>query len=57
MAEAASFVPIDALQARAGEIIAELTDAAAGLSLGTAACVAGLDVAAMDRLPDTPGWT
>src|SRR5215207_9326425 len=59
---AASFVPIDALQARAGEIIAEVTGAeagyvvsgaAAGLSLGVAACVAGMDVAAMDRLPDT----
>jgi D-glucosaminate-6-phosphate ammonia-lyase len=65
MAEAAaSFVPIDALQARAGEIIAEVTGAeagyvvsgaAAGLSLGVAACVAGMDVAAMDRLPDTAG--
>jgi D-glucosaminate-6-phosphate ammonia-lyase len=65
MAEAAaSFVPIDALQARAGEIIAEImgadsgyvvTGAAAGLSLGVAACVAGFDVAAMDRLPDTTG--
>lgn len=65
MAEAAaSFVPIDALQARAGEIIAEhtgaesgyvVTGAAAGLSLGVAACVAGFDVGAMDRLPDTAG--
>ncbi|MFN8677001.1 MAG: aminotransferase class V-fold PLP-dependent enzyme [Thermomicrobiales bacterium] len=65
MAEAAaSFVPIDTLQARAGEIIAEhtgaesgyvVTGAAAGLSLGVAACVAGFDVAAMDRLPDTTG--
>src|ERR671910_1127781 len=61
---AASFVPIDDLQARAGEIIAEVTGAeagyvvsgaAAGLSLGVAACVAGMDVAAMDRLPDTSG--
>jgi D-glucosaminate-6-phosphate ammonia-lyase len=61
---AASFVPIDMLQARAGEIIAEVTGAesgyvvtgaAAGLSLGVAACVAGFDVAAMDRLPDTTG--
>jgi D-glucosaminate-6-phosphate ammonia-lyase len=61
---AASFVPIDALQARAGEIIAEITGAesgyvvtgaAAGLSLGVAASVAGFDVAAMDRLPDTTG--
>src|SRR3712207_4770717 len=65
MAEAAAaFVPIDALQARAGEVIAEVTGAeagyvvtgaAAGLSLGVAACVAGMDVAAMDRLPDTSG--
>src|SRR5215212_5521185 len=61
---AASFVPIDALQARAGEIIANVTGApagyvvsgaAAGLSLGVAACVAGMDVATMDRLPDTSG--
>lgn len=61
---AASFVHIDELQARAGEIIAEVTGAedgyvvtgaAAGLSLGVAACVAGLDVGAMDRLPDTTG--
>jgi L-seryl-tRNA(Ser) seleniumtransferase len=65
MAEAAaSFVPIDDLQARAGEVIAGVTGAeagyvvtgaAAGLSLGVAACVAGMDVAAMDRLPDTTG--
>ncbi len=61
---AASFVPIDDLQARAGEIIGEITGAeagyvvtgaAAGLSLGVAACVAGMDVAVMDRLPDTSG--
>ncbi|MBA2595640.1 MAG: aminotransferase class V-fold PLP-dependent enzyme [Chloroflexia bacterium] len=65
MAEAAAaFVPIDELQARAGEIIAGNTGAeagyvvsgaAAGLSLGVAACIAGMDVAAMDRLPDTTG--
>ncbi len=65
MAEAAaSFVHIDELQARAGEVIAEITGAeagyvvtgaAAGLTLGVAACVAGLDVAKMDRLPDTNG--
>ncbi|MFN8593309.1 MAG: aminotransferase class V-fold PLP-dependent enzyme [Thermomicrobiales bacterium] len=61
---AASFVHIDELQAKAGAEIARImgaeaayvvTGAAAGLSLGTAACVAGLDVAAMDRLPDTIG--
>ena len=65
MAEAAAaFVAIDELQERAGAVIAEITGAeagyvvagaAAGLALGTAACVAGLDVAAMDRLPDTTG--
>lgn len=65
MAEAAaSFVPIDELQEAAGRVIAEatgaeagyvVTGAAAGLSLGTAACVVGMDVAKMDRLPDTTG--
>ena len=65
MAEAAaSFVAIDELQERAGAVIAEITGAeagyvvagaAAGLTLGVAACVAGLDVAEMDRLPDTTG--
>ena len=29
--------------------------AAAGLTLAAAACLAGLDVAAMDRLPDATG--
>jgi L-seryl-tRNA(Ser) seleniumtransferase len=38
--------------AEAGYVV---TGAAAGLSLGVAACVAGMDVAAMDRLPDTTG--
>ncbi len=61
---AASFVRIDDLQARAGEIIADITGAeagyvvtgaAAGLSLGIAACIAGMDVGKMDRLPDTTG--
>ncbi len=65
MAEAAaSFVPIDDLQERAGAEIAAtcgaeaayvVAGAAAGLALATAACVAGLDVGAMDRLPDTTG--
>ena len=50
------------LQARASEIIAEVTGAeaglvtsgaAAGLLLGTAACVTGLDAGGMNRLPDT----
>src|SRR5215475_5076671 len=50
------------LQARASEIIAEVTGAeaalvtsgaAAGLLLGTAACVTGLDAGRMNRLPDT----
>jgi D-glucosaminate-6-phosphate ammonia-lyase len=52
------------LQARASEIIAEITGAeaglvtagaAAGLLLGTAACVTGLDPGRMNRLPDTTG--
>ncbi|MCC6792263.1 MAG: aminotransferase class V-fold PLP-dependent enzyme [Thermomicrobiales bacterium] len=61
---AASYVHIDELQAKAGEVIAEITGAEAGyvttgaaaaLTLGVAACVAGLDVGKMDRLPDTTG--
>lgn len=65
MAEAAqSNVVMDELQQAAGKVIAEVTGAeagyvtagaAAGLTLATAACVAGLDPAAMDRLPDTTG--
>lgn len=65
MAEAsASFVHIDELQEAAGKVIARVTGAeagyvtngaAAGLTLATAACVVGMDVAAMDRLPDTTG--
>ncbi len=52
------------LQARASVIIAETTGAeagyvtsgaAAGLLLGTAACVTGLDPGRMNRLPDTTG--
>lgn len=65
MVEAAGAnVLMDELQARAGEVIAEITGAAAGyvvpgaaagLTLAGAACVAGLDPAAMDQLPDTTG--
>jgi len=65
MAEAAqSCVDIAELQGRASAIIAEITGAeagyvtsgaAAGLLLGTAACVAGLDLGRMSRLPDTTG--
>ena len=52
------------LQGRASEIIAQATGAeagtvtagaSAGLLLGTAACLAGLDPARMNRLPDTTG--
>ena len=52
------------LQARASKVIAEATGAeaglvtsgaAAGLLLGTAACVTGLDPGSMNRLPDTRG--
>ena len=65
MKEATQYcVDIAELQARAGEIIAEITGAeagyvtsgaAAGLLLGTAACVTGLDPDKMNRLPDTRG--
>jgi L-seryl-tRNA(Ser) seleniumtransferase len=52
------------LQARASELIAEITGAeaglvtagaAAGLMLGAAACITGLDAGRMNRLPDTTG--
>ncbi len=65
MAEATSLcVDMLELQARASGIIAEHTGAeaglvtngaAAGLLLGTAACITGLDPAAMARLPDLRG--
>src|SRR5438105_5621231 len=65
MAEAASAcVRMEDLQEAAGRVIAEVTGAeagyvtsgaAAGLTLAAAACPAGLDVARMDRLPDTTG--
>lgn len=63
MDEAAKYsVPLDQLQAVASKIIAEKTHAEAGLvtggacaalTLATAACICGYDVARMDRLPDT----
>ena len=63
MAEAAgSFVDMAELQAAASAVIARHTGAAAGLvtsgaaaglTLGAAACLAGLDAARMDRLPET----
>jgi D-glucosaminate-6-phosphate ammonia-lyase len=61
---AAAFVDIAQLQAKASEVIARCTGAEAGLvtsgaaaalTLGTAACLAGLDVCRMERLPDTEG--
>lgn len=65
MREASQYcVDIAELQARASEIIAEITGseagyvtsgAAAGLLLGTAACVTGPDPGKMNRLPDTGG--
>ncbi|MEC9377955.1 MAG: L-seryl-tRNA selenium transferase, partial [Candidatus Latescibacterota bacterium] len=57
-------VDITSLQARASQIISGHTGAeagyvtsgaAAGLLLGTAACVTGLDPTRMNRLPDTKG--
>ena len=65
MKEASQYcVDIAELQGRACEIIADITGAeagyvtsgaAAGLLLGTAACVTGLDPDKMNRLPDTSG--
>ncbi len=65
MAEASQYcVDMAELHGRASEIIAEITGAeaglvtagaAAGLLLGAAACVTGLDPAKMNRLPDTTG--
>ncbi|MCZ2148525.1 MAG: aminotransferase class V-fold PLP-dependent enzyme [Bryobacterales bacterium] len=65
MAEAATHcVDMAELQAGASKVIAEVTGAeagivtsgaAAGLLLGTAACIAGLDPGKMGRLPDTLG--
>ena len=65
MREASQYcVDIAELQARASELIAEITGAeagyvtsgaAAGLLLGTAACVTGPDPGKMNRLPDTEG--
>ena len=62
MDEAAKYtVPIDRLQAAASKVIARVTHAEAGivtsgafsgLTLATAACMCGYDVARMDRLPD-----
>ena len=59
-----SFVCISDLQARASELISNLTHAEAGyvvtgasaaLTVGTAACIAGTDFGVMSRLPDTTG--
>ena len=65
MQEATQYcVDMTELQGRASEIIAGITGAeagcvtsgaAAGLLLGTAACVTGLDPGKMNRLPDTRG--
>jgi L-seryl-tRNA(Ser) seleniumtransferase len=65
MAEAATWcVDIAELQAGASTVISKVTGAeagivtsgaAAGLLLGTAACIAGMDPSKMGRLPDTRG--
>ena len=61
---ARSFVSMRALHERAGQVIADVTGAeagyvtsgaAAGLALGTAACMTGSDPAAIQQLPDTEG--
>lgn len=57
-------VDMEHLQAEASRVISSITGseagmvtsgAAAGLTLATAACVTGLDIGKMDRLPDTTG--
>lgn len=63
MADAAAYtVDMTTLQAHASDVIADVTGAeagyvtsgaAAGLLIGTAACMTGLDAGAMARLPDT----
>jgi L-seryl-tRNA(Ser) seleniumtransferase len=65
MREAAqNYVAMDQLQAAASRVIAEVTGAeagivtagaAAGLLLGAAACMTGLDPQKMNQLPDTTG--
>ena len=65
MAQASrNLAEIEYLQASASEIISKYTGAeagivttgaAAGLTLAAAACVTGLDISKMDRLPDTKG--
>ena len=65
MEEAARYsVPLDRLQAAASRVIAARTHAEAGivtcgashaLTLATAACICGWDVARMNRLPFTDG--
>jgi len=59
-----SFVRISDLQARASDLIQDVTGAEAGyvacggaasMCLGIAACIAGDDLGAMSRLPETPG--
>lgn len=61
---AGAYVVLDELQERASELIARATGAeagvvtggaAAGLVMGTAACIAGCDPAKIERLPDTAG--
>ncbi|WP_254273119.1 aminotransferase class V-fold PLP-dependent enzyme [Haloarcula marina] len=58
------FVELGDLQARAADLVADVTGAeagyvtsgaAAGLTLSAAAAIAGRDVSVMDRLPDTSG--
>ncbi len=65
MREAAgSYIVLEELQEKASEVIARATGAeagmvtggaAAGLLLGTAACITGTDPARIERLPDTTG--
>jgi D-glucosaminate-6-phosphate ammonia-lyase len=65
-AVAGQFFEMDVLHARASEIIARIAGAeagfatscaAAGLTLGVAACMTGVDPAKIAQLPDTEGMT
>jgi len=62
---AQAHIDIDALRKRAGELIAQhtgaqaatvTTGAAAGIAISVAACITGVDLERVVRLPNTDGW-
>lgn len=63
---AGSHVDLAQLRVRAGQLIAEhcaaeaasvTSGAAAGVAISVAACITGTDLARVERLPDSDGWT